>query len=570
MTSFSGNCGADPFWLPLSVCPGRARSTPTTTTTTTTGTTTTFTVRRRQEDDGMPQFKGYCFDCNAHVHFPTEFPRHNWCKGVWITITVRIAGHLEKFEIYRQDLIFDCPFKDCNFNVTDGIKLKRHVEEKHPSSGPNSTSEGMERTTLDNLVVDPVFEVPAPKKVAPTASKDTSQTLRGYTTSLPPSPNANPVAPSGIFKVTANTDSPRKASLPPQSLNAADFTKMPSATSTPPSLAPGLDSAAFSVKEAGGPSEPGTGTMASTDDLRASLYNQYCKQIYADMMRIMVDPQVDFVADMKRRERRTSVYQKAAVKTIPGKRYHTMQPSKKDYIAISAEVVDTFTISIYTASDALFHCPVADCSFRGDKEAFKLHREGLRGSRHSPPVRLKAEVLREEGFVNRLAYNKPVANPELASTSAALSTTKATERTVSENTAQTIQTHPTIIPTSPTSSQPVTNKPDEDTASSACSNEVVITPASSSTTDPSIPSSTASVGSFHTEIEGQAHPLVRLRTSLVTVYREKLHAEMMQTMADPAVDLEESSKKMDQLRAWFENGLRMLSSGGGDMELQGR
>ncbi|RPA73476.1 hypothetical protein BJ508DRAFT_366733 [Ascobolus immersus RN42] len=51
-----------------------------------------------------------------------------------------------------------------------------------------------------------------------------------------------------------------------------------------------------------------------------------------------------------------------------------------------------------------------------------------------------------------------------------------------------------------------------------------------------------------------------MKESLLAQYRKQVHAEMMRTMVNPDAlpDLEESAKRMENFKAWFENGMRML------------
>ncbi|RPA73478.1 hypothetical protein BJ508DRAFT_313789 [Ascobolus immersus RN42] len=49
-----------------------------------------------------------------------------------------------------------------------------------------------------------------------------------------------------------------------------------------------------------------------------------------------------------------------------------------------------------------------------------------------------------------------------------------------------------------------------------------------------------------------------LRASLNSEYRKKIHADMMATLMDPNADFDESIKRREKLKVWFEHGMKML------------
>ncbi|RPA73480.1 hypothetical protein BJ508DRAFT_313791 [Ascobolus immersus RN42] len=49
-----------------------------------------------------------------------------------------------------------------------------------------------------------------------------------------------------------------------------------------------------------------------------------------------------------------------------------------------------------------------------------------------------------------------------------------------------------------------------------------------------------------------------LRASLLAEYRKKVHAEMLRTLVDPDPDYQESSKRREMCKIWFEEGMEEL------------
>ncbi|RPA73465.1 hypothetical protein BJ508DRAFT_313777 [Ascobolus immersus RN42] len=49
-----------------------------------------------------------------------------------------------------------------------------------------------------------------------------------------------------------------------------------------------------------------------------------------------------------------------------------------------------------------------------------------------------------------------------------------------------------------------------------------------------------------------------LMASLRAEYKKRLHEEMMESLADKGVDFKESARRREEMREWFEEGMRML------------
>ncbi|RPA73471.1 hypothetical protein BJ508DRAFT_313783 [Ascobolus immersus RN42] len=56
----------------------------------------------------------------------------------------------------------------------------------------------------------------------------------------------------------------------------------------------------------------------------------------------------------------------------------------------------------------------------------------------------------------------------------------------------------------------------------------------------------------------------QLRASLRNEYMRRLHGDMMATLGDNTVDLKESGKRQEELKNWFENGMKLLKEAEGE------
>ncbi|RPA73455.1 hypothetical protein BJ508DRAFT_334041 [Ascobolus immersus RN42] len=66
-----------------------------------------------------------------------------------------------------------------------------------------------------------------------------------------------------------------------------------------------------------------------------------------------------------------------------------------------------------------------------------------------------------------------------------------------------------------------------------------------------------SFSAFSTKRKAEVTP-EELQASLRDEYRKRLHQEMMEALADRAIDLDESARKREKLKGWFEEGIVML------------
>ncbi|RPA70991.1 hypothetical protein BJ508DRAFT_345983 [Ascobolus immersus RN42] len=186
-----------------------------------------------------------------------------------------------------------------------------------------------------------------------------------------------------------------------------------------------------------------------------------------------------------------------------------------------------YDITVFRAEDSQFYCPIEGCDysiFEGTE--FVDHCKGHSRLRNAEIV-LKSAVLRMSKNPQTFIYSPTV---DLHKSSLAprqqfnamYSTPKQSKTAVTAPAS-------TVRPRQPISATPQNARPMGPGRQSANKRKA---PEDTSTED--------------------------LRASLVVEYRKQIHAEMMRAMADPEANLDESSKRRQKLKAWFDEGMEML------------
>ncbi|RPA73472.1 hypothetical protein BJ508DRAFT_334061 [Ascobolus immersus RN42] len=170
-----------------------------------------------------------------------------------------------------------------------------------------------------------------------------------------------------------------------------------------------------------------------------------------------------------------------------------------------------YQVTIYRASDVNYHCPFQGCDYsESDRPVFERHFGGANSSSHQAYKGrrcFKAEVKENVGPTYEVRTNPRKTIPSPIPTTTKASST----RSSSANTIRSSESQRPLATTSPTNKRKAESTKSEE-----------------------------------------------MRATLRAEYMKRLHEEMLETLGDRSVDLKESAKKQEELKDWFENGMRML------------
>ncbi|RPA73466.1 hypothetical protein BJ508DRAFT_381060 [Ascobolus immersus RN42] len=201
-------------------------------------------------------------------------------------------------------------------------------------------------------------------------------------------------------------------------------------------------------------------------------------------------------------------------------RHNRCQITFREQVEDWPVIFNIYTVTVWQLSDLYFYCPFKDCDFHEHHAStFRTHVDCAHEFlvRDGQVQNFKAEVYKEKNDEDcrEYGYFGPLApandTPRTASSS---SSPTATERRIPSSVANTAETTKADAPPTPTIT---CNKCKADTTRSDL-----------------------------------------MRASLREEYMKRLHEDMMESLADKTVDFKESAKKREEMKAWFEEGMKML------------
>ncbi|RPA73477.1 hypothetical protein BJ508DRAFT_366734 [Ascobolus immersus RN42] len=226
------------------------------------------------------------------------------------------------------------------------------------------------------------------------------------------------------------------------------------------------------------------------------------------------------------------------------------------------------SICIFRAKDSYFYCPIAGCDYReSDEKTFRQHciiiTLNTTLAPHLWPIVLKEEVKGRNKRSKDLCY-RPVGGPTNAI-------------------APKIERLPSRLSSAPGTVKAAQNTTEASMALSPQGPRAVLSDAGRNTVEAAqsraphghaddadnlfIPPSSPPIKGLQLRQLPEASKKRKapssmatgdLRAALTAEYRQRLLDEMMKMMADPDADLDESSKRREKFKAWFEERLKMI------------
>ncbi|RPA73470.1 hypothetical protein BJ508DRAFT_313782 [Ascobolus immersus RN42] len=245
----------------------------------------------------------------------------------------------------------------------------------------------------------------------------------------------------------------------------------------------------------------------------------------------------------------------------------------------SSESESLYGIIVYRDSDLHFCCPFEGCDFHVlEKDTFLRHfprdksrspewtiayehghqsnwREFKIGVKEAPmevnfpcfeymPAKVPAKV---DGVID----------PRPALPSAKLATTESLAQIILNDTAPLVKASSTTLAPFP---EPTTTG---SLAKLSISDNATLSTAPSMSSDQSTITSSSNIQKVETNKDEN------LKATLKEEYKKRLHKEMMHTLLDETADFKESGRKLEEMRAWFEEGMRMLGEVDGGAKVEG-